>query len=77
MPDKATTKILNEMNGKIDLLIELVSDLYQDRVNLARQSDLAEIRADLKIIKLAVSDTNNEVKHHTKQIFKLNRKVFT
>ncbi len=49
------------MDNKLDSLAEAVSTINTTMHSLARQSDLEEVKADVKTIKLAVRATNDDL----------------
>ena len=52
--DKYSLKvILENMNGKLDILLEM---LTQTRQEMATKEELAEVKADVKVIKAVVTE---------------------
>ncbi len=68
MNDDHTGVILEDMNSKFDLVVELVQDMSQ---KMATKNDLVEIKEDVKIIKAAVTDLSNQVARHETRITSL------
>lgn len=56
---KCTNVTLEDVNGKFDAMLEIMSQFGKDLAETARQSDLDEVKADIKVVKAAVTDTNN------------------
>lgn len=70
--DNYTNVPLEEMNGKFDAIIEAVRTVPSlvESVN-ALSADMEEVRDDVKIIKAAVTDTNQQVQDHEQRITRL------
>jgi predicted nucleic acid-binding Zn-ribbon protein len=71
--------LLEEMNGKFDMVLEMVGYL---RENMATKSDirelrdeLSEVKGDVKAIKFAVTNMSGDIDDHEKRITKLERKA--
>ncbi len=67
-----TDVLLEEMNGKFDLLLEAISPLkdMQNDMFLMKE-DISELKTDVKIIKAEVTDTNVQVIEHEARITEL------
>ena len=63
-----TNVLLEEMNSKFDILIEVVGGMKDEMKTLAKQSDLDEVKADVKVIKAAVTDVSDQVARHEVRI---------
>ncbi|MES2971257.1 MAG: hypothetical protein V4702_02980 [Patescibacteria group bacterium] len=71
MSDDHTDLVLEDMNSKFDAVIELVTQMRDDMKQLAKQSDLQEVKADIKTIKAAVTDLSQQVEKHEQQLASL------
>jgi uncharacterized protein YoxC len=72
MSDKDYTNVLLEdMNSKFDRLIEVVGQMKDEIQTFAKQSDLEEVKADVKVIKAAVTDLSSHVDNHEVRITNL------
>ncbi len=56
-----TNVILEEMNGKFDLLVEAVGTVQEKLETLALKKDLTEVKEDVKMIRAAVTDRSGEL----------------
>ncbi len=65
-----TDLLLEDVNSKFDTLLEAFGQLRGEVSNMARQTDLDEVKADIKVIKAAVTDTNHQVQDHESRITK-------
>lgn len=63
-----TDVLLEEMNGKFDRLIEVTAQMREEMRQSARQEDLEEVKADVKVIKAAVTDLSSQVNKHKVEI---------
>lgn len=63
--------ILEDINGKFNAMLEIMSQFGKDLADTARQTDLDEVKADIKVVKAAVTDTNHLVADHEKRITRL------
>ncbi len=59
MPNDYTQTLLEDMNSKFDAVIDMVFGMRQE---MARQTDLDIVKADVKLLKTAVTKTNLELK---------------
>ncbi len=66
-----TDIVLEDMNSKFDAVIELVTQMREDMKQLAKQEDLEEVKADVKIIKAAITDLSHQVEKHEQQLTSL------
>lgn len=66
-----TNLILEEMREKFDIVIEITTGILQQLQNKANQSDLEEVKTDIKVIKYATKQTNKVISDHEKRITKL------
>ncbi len=64
MSDDYTGIILEEIRDQNKAVLEAVGALKQQLTLTAKQSDLEEVKADIKTIKLAVTETNKQVRNH-------------
>jgi hypothetical protein len=71
MSNDHTNIILEEMNSKFDAVVEAVGQMQDDIKTLAKQADLDEIKADIKIVKAAVVDHSNHINDHEKRVTRL------
>jgi polyhydroxyalkanoate synthesis regulator phasin len=56
-----TDVLLEDMNSKFDLLLDVMKSMKEEMSNFAKQPDLEEIKQDVKVIKHAVTETNKDV----------------
>jgi len=57
--------ILEDMNGKFDRMLEIVS---LTREEMATKAELEEVKSDVKVIKAAVIDQNAQLNDHERRI---------
>lgn len=55
--DDYTNVILEDINSKFDVIADAVGQVQKKMKDLAKQTDLEEVRADVKTIKAAVTQT--------------------
>ncbi|HEX5448314.1 MAG TPA: hypothetical protein VFW90_03905 [Candidatus Saccharimonadales bacterium] len=67
-----TEALLEDINGKFDAVL---NGLQGIREVMARQEDLEEVKADIKTIKIAVTDTSTQVQDHERRITHLEAKA--
>lgn len=48
--------LLEDMNGKSDFLIDAIVQMRDEMGDMAKQSDLNEVKADFKVIKTLIID---------------------
>lgn len=60
--------LIEDLDTKFDAVIELVGQMRNDMKGLAKQEDLEEVKADVKAIKAALTDTNIDLINHDKRI---------
>ncbi len=60
------------MNGKFDRLIDAVGQMHDELKTAAKQQDLQEVKADVKVVKAAVTDLSHIVKGHETLLAELN-----
>lgn len=61
--DSKLGAFVEHLDHKFDSLAEVVSLMNTNMQGLAKQSDLQTVRNDIKIIKRAVKDTNDDLRH--------------
>jgi len=72
MSKNYTNVLLEDMNGKFDLLLEAIAPLKQMQQDIfTTKEDVAELKADVKVIKAAVTDLSHQVNRHEKEIAEL------
>lgn len=64
MSNNSTDILLEDMNGKFDVVLELVGQMRDEMKTLAKQEDLEEVKADVKVVKAAVTDLSHQVQGH-------------
>lgn len=64
-----TGALLEDINGKFDVIVEAVGQI-QDQIKVlpAIQSDLEEVKADVKTIKSVLTGHSQQLADHEKQI---------
>jgi hypothetical protein len=69
--------IVNEqIDDKLDLLLEVVSDMQQKVNALPRiETEIAELKADMKVVKAAVTDTSRQVHDIDRRVTRLEAAV--
>lgn len=68
MNTQETNVILEDINGKFDHIVEIVGALNEKIDKKADKSDLDEIKADIKIMKAALTETSHQVNDHEQRI---------
>ncbi len=63
--------LIEEVIGQNKLVLEIVADLQRQVSECAKQSDLDEVKRDVKTMKLAIALTNRQVHNHEGRIRKL------
>lgn len=67
-----TNVLLEEMNGKFDLLLEAVAPLKDMQKDIiVMKEDIVELKGDAKVIKAAVTDLSHQVADHDREIREL------
>lgn len=62
--------LLEGINGKFDYLVDAMKGMREEMKDFAKQSDLEEVKQDVKTIKAVVTQTN-------KDLHSLDRRVTT
>ncbi|MGH7236927.1 MAG: hypothetical protein ACREGF_00135 [Candidatus Saccharimonadales bacterium] len=57
------------VNDKLDIVLEVVSDIQVRVVNL--EEDVDELKSDMKVVKAAVTDTSREVHELDRRVARL------
>ena len=63
--------LLEEMNGKFDVVIEAVGQMQDQMKLLAKQEDLEEVKRDVADIKAAVTDHSSQLSDYEHRITSL------
>jgi hypothetical protein len=68
--DNYTAVLLEDVNSKLDAIIEVVVPMHKDVIILKEdvavlKEDVAELKSDMKIVKHAIRETNLELRNHT------------
>jgi len=63
-----TDVLLEDMSAKFDILIEGFGQIRNEVKTLATQSSLDEVKADVKVIKAAVTDLSAHVNDHEERL---------
>lgn len=71
--DNYTNVLLEEMNSKIQAVLESVSDSQRALQDVPKRDEFNELKAEVATIKAAVTDTNKELKLHDRRITKLEK----
>lgn|GEM_PF-1072776 len=72
MSDDYATTLLEEMNGKFDILVESVSDINHLVKDIpVLKADMAEVKSDVKIIKAVLTDHSHQIQNHELRITNL------
>jgi wobble nucleotide-excising tRNase len=75
MADNYTNVLLDDMNGKFDILLDGMKSMHDEMKTLAKQTDLEVVKQDVKAIKLVLTDTNKQVQDHEHRVSRLEAKV--
>lgn len=70
MSNQDIQTILEHFDSKIDVLLENI-DTKIDQKLAPLQSDISELKIDMKVVKRAVTDTNRDITDHEQRIQKL------
>lgn len=65
------TDLLEDINSKFDRVIEAVDQVRQDVRATAKQSDLEDVKSDVKVVKAAVTDVSTQVNKHDQRLSNL------
>lgn len=68
--------VLEHFDHKFDSLIEAFHVMSSQMGLMARDSDVQEIKADVKTIKIAVADTNRDLSRLSKRVARLEKAVY-
>lgn len=68
MNDNQFGVILEDIDHKMDGVVEAVGQMRDEMKTLAKQEDLEEVKADIKIIKAVVTDQSKQLDSHEKRI---------
>lgn len=60
--------ILEDMNGKFDRLIEVTDQIQDELKTKPSREEFDELKADVKIIKAAVTDHSAQLNNHERRI---------
>jgi hypothetical protein len=71
MNDKGIGIVLEDMNGKMDVVLEAVGQMRDDMKMLAKQEDLEEVKADIKTVKAVITNHSIQLDDHEKRITRL------
>ncbi len=71
--DNYTDILLEEMNSKMQAVLEIVSDNQRVLQDIPKRDEFNELKADVATIRAAVTDTNKELKLHDRRITKLEK----
>ncbi len=63
--------LYEDSQNDIKKILEIAGDMQKSIKSLAKQSDLEEVKADVKTIRAALTDTNKQVHDHEKRITRL------
>ena len=66
-----TDVLLEDINGKFDIILEAVGGLQEEMKGLAKQPDLEEVKTDVTTIKLAVTGHSEQLTNHENRIGQL------
>lgn len=60
--------LLEEIVSQNKAVLEIVGDMQKSMGVLAKQSDLEEVKSDVKIVKAAITDTNKDMQHIDRRV---------
>jgi hypothetical protein len=63
-----TDILLEDINCKFDAVLEAVGGIRQEMKDLAKLSDLDELKADVKTIKTVVTSQSHQLDNHENRI---------
>jgi len=65
MTSHTTNALLEDINAKFDVILEIVRPLAElpERVGWL-EDDVRELKEDMKVVKVAVTDTNRQIQKH-------------
>jgi len=66
--DHYTNIILEDMNGKFDILMEAIGGIRDEQKLTAKQADLEEVKQDVKLIKAVLAEHSDKLQEHDKLI---------
>jgi hypothetical protein len=66
--DNYTDVLLEEVNDKFDRIIDVVSQLQDELKRKPDREEFDELKSDVKVIKAALTDTNDQIQGHEKRI---------
>jgi hypothetical protein len=70
--DNYTNVLLEDINSKFDAVMEIVSPLTGLPVVMSQlQSDIDEVKSDVKVIKAVLTEDSGQLKNHERRIIKL------
>ena len=73
--DNYTNVLPEEMNGKFDQVIELLSMMRDDIQTKASTESVEEIKGDIKIIKAAVTENSTKITTQKRRISLLEKRA--
>lgn len=73
--DSYTNVLLEEMNSKMQAVLEIVSDNQRVLASQPTRDEFNELKAEVATIKVAVTDTNKVLKLHDRRITKLEKAI--
>ncbi len=68
--------ILEHFDDKFAVLVESLGVMIENKVRPIVQEELAEVKQDMKIVKLAVVQTNKDLKKLEERVTKFEKTVF-
>jgi hypothetical protein len=66
-----TDVLLEDINGKFDVVLEVVGQIQDQIKNLPTRDEFTELKDDVKTIKLAVTGHSERLSDHEKRIGQL------
>lgn len=70
-----TNVLLEDMRSQIQTILEITLDTREQMNNLPTRDEFSELKQDVATIKIAVTDTNKELKLLERRVTKLEKKV--
>jgi hypothetical protein len=72
MTDNHTNIILEDINGKLDLVLEAVAPIKGLQSDMGTvKEDIAELKADVKVVKAVVTSQSHSMNDYDKRIARL------
>lgn len=71
MSDNYTNIMLEEIREQNKAILEVVDDMQRQLKDVPKRNEFEEVKADMKIVKAAVTDTSHEVHELDRHVARL------